>query len=278
MSQEVMEGASVLVADLERVERDAWRDLAQAAPASFVQAVGLETASLNGALYFCCARMPVFQFNWLSGTGLGRDDGSSIAEAVRRFRAAGATRAFVQLPPGPNVRHCTELARAQGLVEHPLAWAKFHRRTAGIESPRTALRIVEATPAMRDDFTSAVLAGFAMPTPMRDGLGAIVGRPNWKAFIAHDGSTAAGGGALYVNGDFAWLGIASVRPEFRKRGGQSALLAHRLAVAASLGARHAVTETGVPLPGQAAPSYANILRAGFSVAYVRPNWTFPEAM
>ena len=31
----------------------------------------------------------------------------------------------------------------------------------------------------------------------------------------------------------------------------------------------------VPQPGQPAPSYTNILKAGFTVAYVRPNWTEP---
>jgi hypothetical protein len=53
------------------------------------------------------------------------------------------------------------------------------------------------------------------------------------------------------------------------------LLARRIAEANRLGARVAVTETGVPQPGEPAPSYANILAAGFSIAYVRPNWTEP---
>ena len=33
-----------------------------------------------------------------------------------------------------------------------------------------------------------------------------------------------------------------------------------------------VTETGVPLPGEPHPSYANIRRAGFHMAYERPSW------
>jgi hypothetical protein len=40
-----------------------------------------------------------------------------------------------------------------------------------------------------------------------------------------------------------------------------------------VGAKHATTETGVPQPGQPAPSHSNILKSGFAVAYVRPNWT-----
>ncbi len=59
----------------------------------------------------------------------------------------------------------------------------------------------------------------------------------------------------------------------RRKGGQSALLARRIADAAKYGARQAVTETGVPQEGQPAPSYRNILGSGFTVAYGRPNWT-----
>ena len=33
------------------------------------------------------------------------------------------------------------------------------------------------------------------------------------------------------------------------------------------------TETGKPLPGESHPSYSNIQRAGFAIAYERANWT-----
>jgi hypothetical protein len=62
----------------------------------------------------------------------------------------------------------------------------------------------------------------------------------------------------------------------RRKGGQSALLARRIADAAKYGARHVVTETGVPQEGQPAPSYRNILGCDFAVAYVRPNWALPR--
>ncbi len=37
----------------------------------------------------------------------------------------------------------------------------------------------------------------------------------------------------------------------------------------------AVTEAGVPQPGEPAPSHRNILAAGFRAAYQRPNWALP---
>lgn len=79
-----------------------------------------------------------------------------------------------------------------------------------------------------------------------------------------------------MKGDVGWLGIGGVLPAHRRRGGQAALLAHRIAEAARLGARAVVTETGVPQPGQPAPSYRNIIASGFEVTHVRPNWALTE--
>ena len=112
-----------------------------------------------------------------------------------------------------------------------------------------------------------------MPASMVPWLARLVGRSGWHCYLTRDGDESAGAGALFVDGEHAWLGFGATRPPFRKRGSQSALFHRRIADAALHGARHVSTETGVPQPGQPAPSYANILRAGFEVAYVRPNWS-----
>jgi len=264
-----------LLLDLEGIEREAWRDLATIMPASLADGVGLQTDDINHAYFFMASRIPQFQFNWLSGTGLTGDDGRSISEAVRRFRAAGQHKFIIQIPPGPNADACVELARKEGLVPHPLAWAKFHRTTAHAPEVVTGLRIVEVQPAQRDAFATTAVAGFGMPTAMAEWLARLVGREHWHAYVSFSGETPVGAAAAYVRGDFAWLGIGATRPEMRKQGSQSALLARRIADAAKWGASHATTETGVPQPGQPAPSHSNVLKAGFSVSYVRPNWTEP---
>jgi len=263
-----------LLLELERIERAAWEDLTRVAPASFAQAIGLETADIHHAFFFMASGIPAFQFNCLSGTGLNGDDGSSIAEAVSRFRVAGQDKFSIQIPPGPNASACEEAARASGLNPHPLAWAKFCRETADAPVANTALRVREVGADERDVFAATAIAGFGMPPPMTIWLREIVGRPHWHGYMTYEGEAPVGAGALYVDGDFAWLGIGATKPEMRKRGSQSTLLARRLADAAKFGARYAVTETGVPQERQPAPSYANILKAGFTPAYVRPNWTY----
>jgi GNAT superfamily N-acetyltransferase len=263
------------LAELERIERNAWEDLARAAPPPFAAAIGLETRQMGGALFFAAAKIPQFQFNWLAGAGLGGDDGACIGEAVARFGDVGQTKFIVQIAPGPNAAQMETLARVAGLQASPLSWAKFCRETQNAPDVATSLSIREVDVEDRNVFAESAIAGFGMPAPMALWLSQIVGRPHWHAYASFEGDTPAGAAALYVDGDFAWLGIGATRPEMRRKGGQSALLARRIADAAKYGARHVVTETGVPQEGQPAPSYRNILSCDFRVAYVRPNWTLP---
>jgi hypothetical protein len=262
-----------LLVELEAIERSAWEDMARIIPAPLAASIGLETGPIGGALFFMAAKAPQFQFNWLAGAGLGEDDGSCVAEAVRRFRGAGQKKFIIQIPPGPKAETVSVLAGREGLHPSPLAWAKFIRETRGAPRVETALDIREVSAVDRDVFGETAAAGFGMPKPMAAWLSQIVGRPHWHAYVSYDEETPAGAGALYVRDDFAWIGIGATRPEMRKKGGQSALLARRIAEAAAHDAKYAVTETGVPQEGQPAPSYRNILRSGFSVGYVRPNWT-----
>jgi len=265
------------VSALERIEQEAWRRLAEAAPGDFAKSVGLECAPIKGALFMMMARIPAFQFNWLAGAGLEANEPDAVSEAVARFRAAGQSKFIIQIPPGPHARWMAARAAEEGLAEHPLAWAKFRRDTKTPPRVEFEGEIREASRAEAQLFAETAVAGFGMPPPMVPWLKAIVGRPGWRCFLSFVDGAPAGAGALFVDGDYAWIGIGATRPEARRRGSQSALLARRIEEAGRLGAKWAVTETGVPQTGQPAPSYKNILNAGFSIAYLRPNFAPPDA-
>ena len=84
---------------------------------------------------------------------------------------------------------------------------------------------------------------------------------------------AVGGAAMFLAEGRAWLGIGAVQAGARRRGGQGALLARRIGDGLASGARWFATETGKPLAGEPHPSFSNIQRAGFAIAYERANWT-----
>ncbi len=127
-----------------------------------------------------------------------------------------------------------------------MAWAKFIRSSECGPTVNTTLTVREIGDSDRNAFGQTAIAGFGMPAPMAEWLAAIVGQPRWHAYVSYDSATPVGAGALYVDGDFAWCGIGSTISGARKRGGQSAMLARRIADAASFGAKFVVTETGVP--------------------------------
>jgi len=258
---------------LESIEQDAWRRLAEIMPPELARGIGFECEPMGEALFMMAARIPAFQFNWLAGAGLKSDDSDEVGRAVARFRAAGQMKFIIQVPPGPYAAHVVQRAKSEGLAEHPLAWAKFVRDADEPPQGGFAAHVREVGVDEADLFAATVVAGFGMPPPIARWVREIVGLPGWRCFLSELDGSPVGGGALFVRGDFAWLGIGATKPEARKRGSQSALIARRISAARRDGARWIVTETGVPQPGQPAQSYKNILAAGFKVAYVRPNWS-----
>ena len=147
------------------------------------------------------------------------------------------------------------------------------RARAGAGRRATDLRVGDAeSPA---DFGTAFAEGYGLPAALADFAAAVVGRPGWHCFVAYDGRTPVGAGALFESGDAGWLGAAATVPSHRGRGAQSAILAARVERARERGLRVLITETGVPRDGRPGASYRNIVKSGFEPTYVRPNYASP---
>lgn len=261
---------------LERIEIDAWRDYCAAAPPAFAQKVGLEAVDLGGPLLALCRRIDHYQFNRLIGAGLGDDTGGDSLElAMSRFREAGLKNGYLQVAPGPHAAVLEDRARAAGLKVLDRVWAKFSRGADPVPQTPTSLAIDEVEPKEAMAFAGAVVKGFGMPEKLAPWLAAIVGRKGWRTYVAREGGVAVGGAAMFVSDRTAWLGIGAVQEGARRKGGQGALLARRIADGLRLGVTGFATETGKPLPGEPHPSFSNIQRAGFTIVYERRNWTLP---
>jgi hypothetical protein len=262
------------IARIERIERDAWESVCRAAPPDVAGDLGLEVHRYGGTVLTLCTRIDQGLFNRILGFGLeDGDDAGAMIEALARFRAANIKNPFIQIPPGQPA--LDEAARRAGLVPRQRPWVKFHRAPNDPPSPEPR---VEVRPARAGDaqlFGSVVVSGFGMPPAAVPWLGALADLPGWHCYLAWSEGVAIGGGALFIEGASAWLGAGATRPEARRRGAQSAVLMRRVADARAAGASLITTETGKPLPGEEHPSYKNILRSGFAIAYERTNWSFP---
>jgi GNAT superfamily N-acetyltransferase len=169
-------------------------------------------------------------------------------------------------------------------------WMKFSRGV-GPREARSELHVERVGADRADGFAHVVVGSYGMPDWSEPLSANVVGRPGWSCYVAYDGKTPAGAGALFVHegpssacaaglgpalpAKIGWLGFGATLPAYRGRGAQSALLAARIEDARQQGCSTVVTETGELEEGRPSSSYRNILRAGFREAGVRPNYKAP---
>jgi GNAT superfamily N-acetyltransferase len=129
------------------------------------------------------------------------------------------------------------------------------------------------SPATAAAWADALLAGWGFPDRAAAGALAIVLplliQPAWTCLATvHEASgQVVGGGALFIDAGIGGLYCDGVRPEHRQHGLQETLIAARLAMAQEQGCTLACSQT---LVGHTAEH--NMARAGFEVAYRRPNY------
>jgi GNAT superfamily N-acetyltransferase len=248
----------------ERAELEAFRDfgaLLQENGDGAVADVG------GGACVAIPALRDVLMVNRMLGLGVETPATEAHLDEIADFFAAARTRYYVSASRAAG-RELEPLLRAHGF-EPGYAWAIFRRRVEPYLA-ETGLRVEQARAGA--DFGTIVAAAYEFPPDVGAAIAALPGRTRWHCYVAYAGDEPAGAAAVFVEGRGAWLGFAGTAPEHRRKGAQNALMAARIAKAASLGAEVLATETGELLPDRPSGSYRNIERAGFELAYVRPNY------
>jgi GNAT superfamily N-acetyltransferase len=256
------------IAQIEAVERDAWLDIYAAAPPPIRSALGIVQRRVDDGALLICRAIDHLQFNRLGHLGVTAPArAEAVDPALADFDAAG-------------VKNWIRGAGCR-FAQHPLRRARINAASAHVgeiyprQSCRAGRRHRARDPRGRRRRRPRVrrrrAQGFGMPPVVGDWLAALAGRPRWRCFVGFDGDTPAAAGAVFSDSACAWLGIGATVGSHRKRGAQSALLAARIDAAIASGCTLLTTETGIPHGGEPSPSYANIERAGFTIAYPRPN-------
>lgn len=252
----------------ERAEVDGFEDMYLA---------GAVVRRVGGAMCGAFPALPAATLlNRALGLGLESPATDTDLDAMGGFFAGLVVRFQVALAPQARPSDLPERLAARGFTPG-YAWTKFRR---GVEPPdpvETELRVERIGAEHAGAFARTFVAGYGVPHSLGTWLARLPGRPGWHCYIAFDGEEPAATGALYVRDGLGWLGLGATLPEYRRRGAQNAMLAARIHDAPALGVRTLVTETGVPEEGRPSNSHRNILRSGFTIAYVRPNYLSPDA-
>jgi hypothetical protein len=265
-----------VVRRVENVERAALTDLYAACPETLRREAGIEAERIGDGVLLVCRSVDSLLLNRFQGLGVEvRPQEEELDRALELFAEAGVTNWLVQVAPGTEP--LADLAIARGLVLHQRVWAKFVLDPVAVPPAESDIVVREIGDDEAMTFGEPVAEVFGLPPPVPEWLAHIVGRPGWRVFVGFDGRVPAGAAAVWIDGGAAWLGFAGTRKSHRGRGLQKLLLARRIAAAIDAGCDLISTETGVPLPGESGPSFRNIQRAGFRVAYERPNFCRPQA-
>jgi hypothetical protein len=254
----------------ERAEVAAMTDLIAAASIELVHSIGLKSWTFDCASALTATNLSEIWFNRVYAIGV---EASATADALADIDgelqgAVGDNYAF-QLTPLADSPEIRATLQARGL-QFTNNWVRLLRSTGEAPSVDSSISVEETTDA--EVFARLVCAGFGVPAAFAPMFSGIVGRDGWRCYVGLHGGQPVATAAMFVRGDIGWLGFAATLPEARNRGAQSALIARRIADAASMGVTTLAVEVQESTNEHPNPSYFNLVRLGFRVAYLRGNW------
>jgi hypothetical protein len=264
--------SSELARICELAEANAWTDTFRSASPELASDLGLNVERVGSAILLMAERIPSVSFNRVLALGMDEPVTEAALDEIRsRYEQRGIGEFMIQASPEARPALLPEWLSARGYAPGG-NWAKVYR---GVELPPevpTELQVESIGPAYAEMFGQVFVEGYELPEFFGPWVASAVGRPGWSHYVAYANHQPAAVGALFVSDRVGWLGVDATRSEFRRRGGQGTLMARRIRDAAALGCEWLATETGEDRPENPNSSYHNMLRVGFKLAYLRPNW------
>jgi len=262
-------------AELENIEYEACTDLYRAAPEDVRTAHNIETFNVGTTTCLCSRGFePAMIFRRALRLGVGQAATErQLDEVISHMQSRHMTYA-IPVAPQSQPSSLASWLEDRGFTRG-YAWMKFARLCEDVPRAECDLDVRVIGSEFGTEFGQITSEVFELAPQAATLIGTLPGRANWVCVMAFAGGSPAATGALYIGGEYAWLGFGGTLPSYRRRGAQNALLAKRLGEAKSCGVRIAVTETGEQLAGKPSNSYRNILRAGFGEMYLRQNYLSP---
>ena len=258
----------------EFAEGCAWEDHYLAAPEYIRWEQGLHIDHLGSAIVLSLPRSEDHFYNRVIGLGLVEPVSEEMLDELTAYIFDTGTRFFsVQISPAAQPPEVHDWLRWRGYWMYD-QHAKFYRDNQPPIDNETDLRIELTGSDYADAFAYVVTQAFGVPDYTYPWMKALVGQPNWYHYVAWDGDDPAAAGAMYISGNIGWLGHGSTLPGYRRRGAQGAVLSRRIRDGINLGCDWFITDTDEDTPDRPSPSYRNMLRSGFKLAYLRWNYLF----
>lgn len=260
------------------IEARAWGDFYEAAPSPVRDALGIAHEHMGSVTLLMARGIDSLLFNRVIGLGMTTPTNATcVAHIAKAFEAAGVSRWQVQINSLASPHCLAESLENIGWQRaNQASCAKMVRKTGAVESGPTTLRVEAATLDTVKSIANAIAQGASMPSVFATWLCALQGRERWRLYGLFDGDVPVGGGVLFVEDAYAWMGISSVMESHRRRGGHRALVARRVYDARRFGANWMATETE-EAPDGTSPSMKSLLRWDFRLIASRRNLVPPSS-
>ena len=181
-----------------------------------------------------------------------------LHEMIGLFHSREVDRFFVWLSPGPNLDLIRGWFRTLGFVKVP--WTRYPTL---LHNGRSASPVRGNLTVREVDSDEVASARARIGEAMMEGYAESAGRNGFHHYMAFDSGRPIAVAALVRFEDIGYLTYAGTAEPDRRRGAQSALIAHRVEQALAFGCVHIVSQTLSML----ADSLNNLQRAGFREVY-----------
>jgi GNAT superfamily N-acetyltransferase len=271
-SQRTRNGVSFDPDLLNGVERRFWRGIWETVPADIAAEHGVKARDFGPVQATVVRDLPTAQ---MLNLVLGAEEPSAVAgadlEQALDWMESQQVSFYVPLAETAGSGSVADLLESRR-YKRAYSWMKFIRDAHPPRfSPPAEVEVVPVADET-EPFGMIAATGFGLPAWASAFFADLHRKPGWHCYLARVDGESAACAAMFLHGGLAELGVAATLEPARGRGCQTALLHRRITDAAAAGCHTLSVKTGERTPGRPSTSYANILRAGFEEAYLRPNW------
>lgn len=266
---------------VELSEANMMRTLYDSASSEDASQYGISFQELWGATAFFLDALPSHTFfNRVLGLGIREPVTEAMLDELMALYTSHNSVMCIPASPAAQPTQLTDWLLERGF-QPSFNMAKMFRGTDPPPEIKTDLHIE------RVDDNTAVHAGNIIQVVFHDAYN----WPKWAApwftnwvqhsdvsgYLAYDGDMPVGACVLVASEEWGSLGGGATLPEYRQRGAQGAIMAQRIRDGIEFGCRWLTTETPEDTPEWHNPSYHNMVRTGFQLAYLQPWYVYkPE--
>lgn len=255
-------------------EMEALANNFQCAPPEFIKKNRLEVKQVGSVLVHMIPELDMRLFNRIVGLGIGEvATEAQLDNAIDILQKAGCKNFMVPVSPMAQPDQVTDWLKARDF-KNMYSWVKMYRGNEPASSSPTDLKIISIGKQHADSFATVALTAFEMPSEFHSFMSGPISKPGWHHYLGYDGKQPVSAAAMFVKDDVGWLGYGCTLDSHRRRGGQGAMFERRITDGLAFGCKWFITDTWKETSEDPNPSYHNMLRAGFKLAYARPNYVF----